>query len=90
MFTNLFKSLDTTVKLVVRISSLEMYARFVGIIFKYQIRNNHMHYPDAAIEIIEMKHNEYLKMMKDLQANGLNLKMTDKNGLIDELVEWKP
>jgi|WetSurSiteA1Bulk_404760.scaffolds.fasta_scaffold00156_32 hypothetical protein len=88
MKEKLLDLLDTKVKLVVLVKDFHMYTKFVEIAIN-TIPNNLKVYGNEGICIctIDTYHRYYIKFMKELQRNNLNLKQLDT--IIDELVEFK-
>jgi len=78
------------VKLVVTCDSLEKNYKFRQIAYVYAEALEYLLYePNKMTCVMVMKHKNYLKMMKELQQNGLNLRQNDQRGLTDTVVEYK-
>jgi len=88
MKEKLLDLLDTKVKLVVLVNDTYKFWKFVEIVNntisgKVEVYAK----PDTSICTIETHYRYYIRFMRELQRNNLNLKQLDT--IIDELVEFK-
>jgi hypothetical protein len=92
MLKELFELLDPDprVKLVVKVPGSDMYLRFIKITNAIKSVHSAVLNGEGAsyVVVIELRSRYYLTFMQTLQKNGLNLKMCDKYGLCDELIQW--
>jgi len=68
--------------------------KFVPIAKRYSIKTQLIIEPDHCIMVLAMKYRDYLRFMRTIQKNGMNLSeriMIDgstRNGLITEVIPW--